>query len=159
MPVHRRLRPVRRNERVSLLAELDLFDDRYAVSAGKQPVRPSGNMQRQRIGFIVRAERLFRQICHFALFAFALSGFVGNRALPHTLCRARRGRKVAVMIGFFDDLPNACADNGQAHAFFILRRERSSSASPSRLTPCAASHAFGGLKDMSTFAVCPVAVP
>ena len=159
MTVYRCLRPVRRNQRVILHAELNLLDNRYPVLAGKQPVRPTGNMQNQRIGFIVRAECLLCLICLFALCALALSGSMGSRTLPHALLRARRRRKVAVMIRRFDDLPNACADNGQAHALFILRRERIKSVNPSRLTLCAAIHVIGGLKDMSTFAVCPDAVP
>ena len=116
-------------------------------------------MQRQRIGFIIRAERLLRPIRLFVPGALFLSGLMGSSALPHALRRTCRGRKVAVMIDRFDNLSNACADNGQAHAFFILRRERIKSANPSRLTPCAAIHAIGGLKDMSAFAVCPDAVP
>ena len=91
MTVYRCLRPVRRNQRVILRAELDLLDDRRPVLAEKQPVCPAGNMQRQRIGFIIRTERLLRPIRRFAPGALFLSGLMGSSALPHALRRTRRG--------------------------------------------------------------------
>ena len=140
--VHRRLRPVRRNERLIRRTQLDLLDHCHAVLPQEDAVRAAANVQRQRFSLVVGGQRHFLSV--FALLRAALPGAVRDRALLHPLRAARRRGQVALVQRRLHHGAHADAHNRLAHARLLMRRSiTASTTAPSTDTAQARFQASG----------------
>ena len=158
VPVHRRLCPVRRDQRHILRAELDLLDHVQAVAADKDPVRAARDMQKKRFPLVIGGKRHLLPVILFQQRAVALPRAMGDRALLHAPCSGPGGRQVALVQRRLHDGAHAHAHGRAAHARSFLRRmprsASASSAAPQSDAPCAASHIPGDSNHTRTS--CPV---